>query len=613
VSAVDQHRAAEAARPAAGSLVRTVVWTLVAIQVAVVSWAALRGWFYGDDLAIRGLGATYPWLSPDYLLQPWGGHFMPAAFAVAQVFSRLGSFSYGAIAISLAAGQAFVAIAFARLLLRHFGARWRILLPLGILLFSIPILQATVWWASALNALPFLACLVLAVDRALRLARRTSGRDVAWILALTVVALGFFEKAVLLPVVVAFVLLCTTPGTRGGLSVPAVLRRYRGLFLGFAVVYAGWFVAYRASATSGFAGAPSLDTAREQLASGVVGTFLTSLAGGPWEWADAGSAYTSVAAAMAAGAFVAGALLVLAVQLLPRGPRVLGAVVMASAYAVGLVVLLTVGRTQFLFPGTGLPRYFADLAVVVAIAVALSTARLVVDPAPHMLSEPAPQLSPRRIVAAAVAANVLVVSWLVAAVALASSLPDPAVKSWTTNALRTAQAAQSSSPLLEGVVPETVMSPLLFPYQRYSWFFAGVDGVPSVAESTDELRTFADDGRLVEAHVQGPSSLPGPAPNCGRVVTSEGAFVPMETQIVDFSHTMKISYLAAEATGLEVQMGSGPTVTVPVRKGFADVYLSFVGGGTSVSLRATSPGVVVCVSDVTIGAVAPGPAPARTQ
>jgi hypothetical protein len=282
-------------------------------------------------------------------------------------------------------------------------------------------------------------------------------------------------------------------------------------------------------------------------------------------------------------------------------------------YAAAVLILLAIGRSEFLLITAGLPRYYADLTVVTAIAVALATMRLKDDPAPRMLAEWRPSLSAGRAATALILVQCIVVSWSVAATSLAKQLPDAAAKSWTTNALSTLRDDTSSSPMLDGVVPGEVLPPLFVPYTSYGSFFAGVAGLPTFAESTDDLRTFDDAGRLVTAHVQGPSSLPGTAPNCGRVVTSDGAFVPMESQIIDFSHTMRISYLAAEATGLEVQMGTGPAVTVPVRKGFADVYLSFVGGGTLVSLRATSPGVVVCVSDVTIGAVTPGPAPTRTQ
>jgi len=45
---------------------------------------------------------------------------------------------------------------------------------------------------------------------------------------------------------------------------------------------------------------------------------------------------------------------------------------------------------------------------------------------------------------------------------------------------------------------------------------------------------------------------------------------------------------------------------VPVRQGFGAVYLSFVGGGTSVKITPTEPGAGVCVDRITIGAVAPG-------
>lgn len=603
----------QARRDSTRRLVRTLAITVVVVHALVVSWACLRGWYHEDDFALRSQGAGNPWFAPDYLFQKWGGHFMPAAFVVVQLVAKTTGLAYGVVALTLAAGQVLVSVLLYRLLVRHFGHRWPILVPLALYCLSVPVLQAGIWWAAALNMVPFLACMVIAVDHALRLVRGGGRREIAWILGSTVAALAFYEKAVLLPLVVAAVLLGTTPGASGRISPAAVWRRHRSLVLGFVGIYVVWFAAYRSSATSDLVKLPDPSVAPSLVSGGLVGTWLPSLVGGPWGWDAAGSAYSVARPGDSVGFILVGlliALLALAVGWGARARVMIGLVVL---YAAAVLVILAVGRSDFLLITAALPRYYADLTLVTALAVALATMRLIDDPAPQLLREWRPPATAGKAVAALVVVQGIVLAWTLAATSLALQLPDAAAKSWTTAAVASLRSDESASPLLDGTVPADVLPPLFVPYTSYGWFFSGVPGLPSFGESTDDLRTFRDDGRLVEAHVQGPSSLPGPAPNCGRVVTSEGAFVPMENQIIDFAHTMKISYLAAEATGLEVQMGTGPTVTVPVRKGFADVYLSFVGGGTSVSLRATSPGVVVCVSDVTIGAVAPGPAPARTQ
>ena len=228
------------ARPVPGRRMRRVAYAMLAMQSAVIAWACFRGFYYfHDDFVFRGQGARQAWFAPAYLFQDWQGHFMPGGFLVAQPLSKLSDFGYGWTALSLALGQALVAWLLLRLLLRHFGSRWRVLVPFGLYLTSVPVVQATTWWAAALGLLPLMACLVLMADHTLRM--RSSGRALhyLWVLGAYVAALMFSERAVLAPLVVGMLLLALTPG-RLVVSVSSVVRRHGALLVGLVVVTGAW-------------------------------------------------------------------------------------------------------------------------------------------------------------------------------------------------------------------------------------------------------------------------------------------------------------------------------------------------------------------------------------
>jgi hypothetical protein len=587
--------------------VRVVARSMVAFQVVLVTWACFHGWFFNDDYVFRGQGARYGWFDPAYLMQPWGGHLMPAGFAVAQVLAKLGDFSYLGIAVSLAAGQAFVAVLLYRFLFRHFGVRWRVLLPLALYLTSIPMLQATVWWAAALNAVPLLACMVVVADHTLRLARRRSLRDYAWVIGTVAASLAFFEKSVLLVVVVGFLLLATTPGAKGRPSVLLVARRHAVLWVGLAAVLAGWYLVYRGNKTAELANLPNLPTLSDQLSIGLAGTFVPSLFGGPWDWAGAVNGYTLVGASPWIVVLLCVVLAAVAFVLSSTGPRARVALLMVVAYAMALVVLVNVGRSQFLVATSGLPRYYADLTMVAVLALALSTARLTDDPAPSMLHELRPRASRRALIVAAAVGQVWLLSWLVAAVSLGSAIGNSAEIPWVTTALRTLRTTDSQAAILDRAVPVDVLSPLATPYTTYGWFFAGVRGMPPVSDETDRLRILDDtSGALIDAHVAGPASADRPRGQCGWQIGHLGVWVPMVNQIVNWRHTMHIAYVANVATAVEVRMAEGTARVVHVQPGLHDLYATVDMGGQFVNLRPSEPGATLCVDKIEMGEPAPG-------
>jgi hypothetical protein len=589
--------------------VRITARSMMSVQIAVVTWACLHAWFYSDDYMIRSQGATYSWFDPTFLFEPWGGHWMPAAFAVAQPFAKFGDFTHGAIAVSLAAGQALVAVLLYRFLRRHFGFRWRILIPLALYLTSIPVLQASVWWAAGLQALPLLACIVIVSDHTLRLAHGRRVSSYVWIIATTTASLAFFEKSILIPVVVLFLLLATTPVAGPVRAALRVVRLHWPLALGLVLVDGAWLVAYRIFHTHDISASPSLMRYGDQLSGGLVGTFVPSLYGGPWDWRSVATSYNAVPTMPAVALALSALTAVIVLFVMTWGPRARRLVAMVVTYALLLLALINAGRSAFLIETASLPRYYADLAMVTVIASAVGLARLKDDPAPEMLVEWRPRLTRPRALVLAAFVQVLLISWFVSSTALASGVGRGPERPWVSAALASLRADTSTSPVLDRTVPAEVLWPVVFPQNLYHWFFSGVSGMPTFSDVTDDLRLLDDAGALVVGHIDGVEALPGPTANCGWAVTSSGTTIPLRAEVINYNHTISIAYIASMRTKLEISTPDGDSRTVDVARGLHDVYAEILGGGRSVTLRATTPGATVCVGDVRVGVPALGPRP----
>lgn len=600
------------AQPA--STITLVAWSMVAIQSVVVAWACFRGFYYfSDDYVFRGRGAALPWLSPEYLLDHWGGHFMPAAFLAAQPFAKLTNFGYGWVALSLALGQLLVAVLLLRTLFRHFGRRWRVLLPLAIYLTAVPVVQASTWWAAALNMVPLMACTVIVVDRTLRTHGGRNWSSYVWILSTTLVGLLFFEKAVLLHLLVLGVLWALTP-VQGLQSFVSVVRVHWPVLVGLSTALVGWAVLYTVTKGGPTFPWPGLDAIAAQSGNTMMHGVLPSFLGGPWEWFRAGLggydlARTSPLIQMVAACSVTTVVVLCWIS----GSRARRALSTLFVYAAANLVLLSVGRPYWGAGEAALPRYTADLSVVAALMVALATTRIRDDPAPAMLVERNPRPSPRVVLALVLVAQLLVLVWVGSTARLVQLMGTSPDRPWVEAALASMRATPDRAPILDRNVPRTVMNPLLPPNTLYSWFFAGTGGIPPISDETDRLRVLDDRGALVEAHVKGPTALQGPVPGCGWRVDERGTSVPLQADVIPWVHTVQVAYVSNQPSPLEVSFAEGTPRTLSVVAGLHDAYANIAGGGRTMTLRATSPGALICVGAIRVGEPVPGPLPAEAQ
>jgi len=623
-----------------------VAVALIVVQLAVRGWVAGRGYFYWDDLILAGRAGRYPLLSTDLLLYNHDGHFMPAAFALAWVITRLAPYAWAGPVISMLILQLAASAAVLRMLLvlevpaygsqlvardgngcadwrsrcgaLAGGVRWTILLPLVFYLFCPLTLPAFAWWSAALNALPLQFALAWMVGDALLLVRTGRRRYAASGCGVLLVALLFFEKSVIVPFV-AFAAAALVRYVDGrDRPIRVVLRRGAGLWIGSTGVLLCWLAAYLTVVHNISVVRSSWAGVRALLHHAISRGIVPALLGGPWEWERW---LPSTPWAAPPGWAVVGAWIVvclIAAQSIRARRRVWPVWIAVAVYVVAaqLPVALIRGGPNTTAELSQSLRYLADLAVPLAVAGALL---LRADPRrpgcadrawPRALrgdaSLPPPGLTrPGRSVVAPVAVTALVVAFLASSLwstwSFSRSWSISPTRIYLTN-VKSALAA-GGAPLLEQDMPWNVLSPLIYPQNRIGAALAPLVAPGMVAHSTGHLRMITDAGRIVDATVWwNRGILPGPDPGCGyRITGAVPAPVPLNGPMLDNAWTAQLNYLADRDGHITVGLEHGETVLAPVRAGLHTVYVRIIGGGSLLRIGSPTPGLNLCLGVGPVG------------
>ncbi|MEV0358708.1 hypothetical protein AB0H71_21895 [Nocardia sp. NPDC050697] len=615
--------------------VLVVALLLVAVQVVVRAVVAGRGYFYWDDLILIGRSGTYPLFSAEFLGYDHDGHLMPGAFAAAHVVTDLFPLRWWPAALSLVIGQAVASLAVVRVLWVLLP-RWALLGPLVFYLFTPLTLPAFAWWAAGLNALPMQAALAWVAGDAVRLVRTGERRYAVSGIAVTAVALLFFEKAVLVPfVALAVVLLAEGRGA---------WRRGALLWRGAAAVLGVWAVAYVALVRDRFT-VPRADMVVELANHGVSWGVLPTLLGGPWRWERWNPsppwADPPLAPVILAWLVVAAAL-VWSVRTRYRTGRVwVAAAGYVAVSTAAMIVTRSGDETAYELART--LRYHTDSAVVIALAAALVLAAprrargRATPPVPAPLDSGAPgtpagganlaaerarpaspghadssaprrwaETPPRQRALAALAAATFLAGSLYSTATFTTAWTDNPTRAYLTNA-EAALTARPAVPLLDQPVSVWVLLPVAHPHNMTGHIFAALPGRTDIGSTTTELTILDDTGHLIPADLFAVRyALPGPVPGCGTLVTGGATTpIPADGPLIPAEWTVQLNYVASAPGELDLRFPGGPFVRVPVRQGPGTVYARVPGGGDGLEARSRTPGTTVCVGGSPIGGVVP--------
>jgi hypothetical protein len=571
---------------------------LVLVQLAFRAWATFGGWFYGDDLKFLSQAASEP-LTLEYLFTRHQQQLMPAGVLVSWLVGQGPAFSWSLAALSILLMQALSDAACIYMLIRLFGWRPGVLIPLAFYLYCPLTLGAFMWWAAALNQLPLQAAFFAAIACHVTYART---RRFRWILLsallLTIALLFYVKSVVMVPLLVMLTLAYLVDGTFVTRLRRTVTRFWLAWIL-YAAIGVGYLAAY---ATHG--GAPvSVDGKPNYLRTADVQvreTLGPALIGGPWRWLNQGRqdvlADTPEAAVTLAWVILAG---IVALTCWRRAGAWKAWAILA-VYLVPTVYLTASGRTTLFGADVGrYLRYLSDVSVVACLVLALALMPLRDTPQPeHRRTDPALPLAP--------AALVLAIAVFIGSVWSSVSY----VRFWHADspAERFVRAASADLAPLDGVdiadepvPPEFVLAPNA-PFDRPTRLLRPLNKhLRSVSTGTD-LKAFGRDGHLSPAVVTpGVSAQIPEGSDCGALVTGAAPkILQLNERVTDDRSWLSLAYLASRDGEVRLTI-DGSARTLPVLEGPHTLFLRTSGSFTSVSVQSTSGALGLCIDKLVVG------------
>ena len=594
-------------------------YVLVAVSLLVWIWAASRSYFRQDDFVYFHRAATRP-LDFDFLFDGYEGHLMPGQFLLVEGVVRVAPLSWAAAVAVVLAFRLVAGVAFVRLLVGLFGRRPAVLAPLALFLFSPLLVLPFLWWAAALQVLTLQAATVLAALAHARHLRTGRTRDAALAVLAVAGGLFFWEKALLIPLVLVGV---EVMARRSGM--PIAPTRRRPVWLAHVLLATGYVALYlwriepvgRRAAPASPADVAGLS--REVLLEG----FLPGLIGGPWR----GGYSSSIAPAPGtAGIVVALAIVgaIIAATCLARPRSAVPAWLVLGGYLAFDIGLIAAVRLDFLGPSIGRdPRYTADAVVVAALALAFALLPVAGAPPPELPARPvsrkraatalrsrlADRGAPRAVAAALVLLPAYLVGCLLTTGLAAQHMERISGRSFVETATAELQK-QSGAVVWDGPVPENVIASLFDEDARVSRVFAPLPSPPRFNEPTGDLR-MVDGLGLVRPVDVVPEARSRPSRDraCGYgVQVGRQRSIPLDGVAWARQQVIRVGYYAARA--LPGTVTADLTVTrVVFQQGLHYLYTVVEGPVAQLSLGLDPADGVggICATGVVVGQPWPKP------
>jgi hypothetical protein len=592
--------------------VALVAVALVLAHLGFRAWASYTSWFTGDDFAFIAHMSNDSSLAN--ALEPHGGHLMPAGMYLSWLSETVSSYSWWINATVLLVLQLVVDVGMVVCLVRMFGWRPGILPPMVLAMFTVFSLPMAVWWAVGVNQLPMLVALFWGLASLVTYLRTRRPGPLAASVVWVVVGLLFYEKTLLVIGAFAIVTLSYFASGSLGQRVLHVLKTYRAAAVTYAVVGAGYVVAYCVYALNFDPGDAGSSAADRVVPNMLLNTYLPGVLGGPLHWQliegaalpEPGNLEVLVWA-VAAGVVVR--------EIHRTRTRCARAWLLPGFFLLADVALVLAGRATLVGPQIALElRYQGELGAVTALALACATLPMIgavetVAPRPEGLPHSQLTEHPRRVAAlTAVVAALGLVSSVTYVGHWQDHLPG---RDYFQTLLPSLGSAERPVALVDGPVPTYVMWALGYPDNLLSHLLVHEDGAEFVDVATDHLSLVDDDGHVVPVKIPHTrDGLPGPQPGCGYRIDGGGTVtVPLDGALSYGGWWVRIGYLSSATSPVVVTAGATSYSTVAKPGVHAIFFRAGDDRFDSVSISGLAAGVTMCTDDVIVGKPAPVDSP----
>lgn len=565
------------------------VWTMSA-------WS----WFQ-DDWVYLTQSARMPF--GEYLLQDYNGHLMPLQFALAWAMTHVAPLNYD-LAVAVTVVFMIGALgAWALALVELFGERIRLLIPLTILALSPVFMPITLWWAAAIQVFPLQLTMGLCVYFAARYVQRgRRARDLVLLGVSFAVGLGFWQKALLIAIPVAFVTVVLARESRSSRAIkswsPLVLVAAMSL------VYLPAYVLLTRGGKQELGAARGVGESLTFYMRGILDVGLPALLGGPWQGLSNPQSVYEPPSSSLSFLMLAIALAISVISVALRRSVWLSLLMLAVYAAVSWGLLLT--STRYTAMGVFAirdARYAADIIPVALLAMSHVMCRLRSEPVHGWLRLPVPAEA-RRIVPGVTGLLLVVVG--VSAIhgngvtwdASAPHSPKPWVDAVTSDA-----RAVNGISLQDTNPPNTVLWTVFFPeYGHLEPMLAPLSPKVKYNAPAEQIYTTREDGRIVAAEVEAlATSKPGPTPQCGYLLRPGSTVdVPVDNPLFGWTWMVQLDYFSE--LGGEVQVRTGNrSQSLALRPGLANMQFIVTDSVPRLSITSDPDAGPICLASAKVG------------
>lgn len=589
-----------AVRTLRGNRVAQAALLMIALHLAYRTWITAASWFAGDDFTFMSRMWT-DGASVGTAFKPHGGHLMPAGMFLTWLTSEIAPYDWFWPAAIMLGLQVVADIGILVLLVRMFGLRPGILPPLALYLFTVFSTPMAVWWAAGINQIPFQVVLFWSLASHVAYLRTSRLRHLAATTAWIVAGLAFYEKTVLVLGAIGIVSLAYFASGSLWRRIATMWRAYRPAVLVLVPLGGAYVVAYVLVGLNFGAAGGGTGLLGNVIWNMVLETYLVGLVGGPLRWNElAQSGLSDPSVVLVVGSAVAVALVVRAIH--RARLRSLRAWWLPVFFLGCDTALVLSGRATLVGDFIALEyRYQSELAAVTAIALACATLPMIGAVEIVETRRPSRLLDrPRRV---AVLTTIMAVLGTVSATqfALHWSQQNEA-EAYLENLLPTIENADYPVPLIDTIVPNSVIWGILFPLNLQSNVLTPyATDVDFRTQAVDRLMIVGPDGRVGPAAFPPVrSAKPGPRRHCGYVIDQDPRDIELDGPLMDGGWWVRVGFLASEATTIRVSAGTADHA-VDVPAGVHSIMVAAEGGFDEITLSATNPQATVCTDDVTVG------------
>jgi len=594
---------------------------LIAAQLAWKAYFLRHLFFTMDDFYNFGLAINSPF-SWHYLTFIGVGHLMIGPRAIVWALARISLYNWDLASGVVLALLACASLAAFRLLRTLFGNRPAILIPLAAYLLTPLTIADLGWFSAALESLPLQLATFMALNAHVCYVRTGRRRHLTYAVLWVAFGLVFFEKAIVLPLLLFAVTAVIVAGDGRLFSgLWQAMRRYRMAWLAYTLLIAAYAILLAVSLrTSTPLLPPASITATLRFSWSLVKqVLLPGALGGPWRWYPIFGGSFSLAAPPATLTWLAiiTAAIVVGLSIVRRKVAWRAwAIVAGWVLAADILPLVLAGRINGWALGVRAldTHYLADAAPVLAIGIGL--ALLPVTPEPGHLDVASSAAEHRslaneawRMVALA-SFGFFVVGSIYSVQAYENVTTGRPSARYIANAKQALALVRSGVPVLDTAAPDYLVNPGFGRYQYTSSLVGDMARgklarrlrwMSHPAGTVDGLLMFGTDGRLYAAQLYGVTSIPR--------TTSQGCWPVRGGRIVvKFTSPssvdaweLRIGYIWYPTFPGTITVDYGGTVrNIGVKSGLHSAYMPVAGSARQITVTGVGSNNI-CVGDAEAG------------